>query len=76
MTDTKSLLPTFLRKRIEMACDNAENPKGMSVHDGMARIHAADIRRLLLVIDHLAKPAGMVMVPREPTPTRAMKGTK
>ena len=57
--DTKSLIPTFLRKRIEMACDYAENPKGMGVHDGMALFHAADIRRLLLVIDHLAKPAAV-----------------
>ena len=45
------MLPDFIRKRIERSCDEAEHPAGMSVHDGVARIHASDIRRLLAIID-------------------------
>lgn len=44
-------LPGFMRKRIEQACEDAEHPKGMSTHNGMARVHAADIRRLLTLLD-------------------------
>ena len=49
-----SLLPEFIRKRIEQACEEALHPKGMSTHDGMARIHVSDVQRLLKIIDVLS----------------------
>jgi hypothetical protein len=55
--------PSFMRKRIEEAIDNAINPKGMSVHDGKATVYASDLQRMIAVIDlaptlkaELAKP--------------------
>jgi len=47
--------PSFMRKRIEEAIDNAINPKGMSVHDGKATVYASDLQRMIAVID-LAPP--------------------
>ena len=66
------LMP-HIRKRLERECEDAENPKGMSVHDGMTRVHSADIRYLLKLIDTLtaAAPAeasargSTIPVPRE-----------
>ena len=49
--------PSFMRKRIEQAIEDAINPRGMSVHDGKARVLASDLHRMLLVIDSvLAQP--------------------
>ena len=49
--------PSFMRKRIEQAMEDAINPKGMSVHDGKATVLASDLHRMLLVIDSvLAQP--------------------
>ena len=49
--------PSFMRKRIEQAMEDAINPKGMSVHDGKANVLASDLHRMLLVIDSvLAQP--------------------
>jgi hypothetical protein len=47
--------PSFMRKRIEEAIDNAISPKGMSVHDGKATVYASDLQRMIAVID-LAPP--------------------
>ena len=53
--------PSFMRKRIEEAIDNAINPKGMSTHSGKATVLASDLQRMLLVVDlatqELAKQA-------------------
>jgi hypothetical protein len=43
--------PSFMRKRIEQAMEDAINPRGMSVHDGKAKVLASDLHRMLLVID-------------------------
>ena len=43
--------PSFMRNRIEQAMEDAINPKGMSVHDGKARVLASDLHRMLLIID-------------------------
>ena len=49
--------PSFMRKRIEQAMEDAIHPKGMSVHDGKAKVLASDLHRMLLVIDFvLAQP--------------------
>jgi hypothetical protein len=47
--------PSFMRKRIEEAIENAINPKGMSTHDGKATVLASDLHRMLLVVDLAAK---------------------
>jgi len=47
--------PSFMRKRIEEAIDDAINPQGMSVHDGKATVYAADLQRMLLVVDLAAQ---------------------
>jgi hypothetical protein len=47
--------PSFIRRRIEEAIDLAINPTGMSTHDGKATVYAADLQRMLAVID-LAPP--------------------
>jgi hypothetical protein len=47
--DEPVAVPVFIRKRIERAIESAINPKGMSVHDGMARVHASDLKHLLAV---------------------------
>lgn len=39
--------------RIESACKAAESPSGMSVHDGIAKVHAADLRYLLKAVSAL-----------------------
>jgi hypothetical protein len=64
-------LPDFLRKRVEQACADAENPKGMTTGMGMARVQAADIRRLLALLDRAtssatATPQGWRLVPSSP----------
>jgi hypothetical protein len=43
--------PSFMRKRIEQAMEDAIHPQGMSVHDGKATVYASDLHRMLLVID-------------------------
>jgi hypothetical protein len=43
--------PSFMRKRIEQAMEDAINPSGMSVHDGKATVLASDLHRMLLLID-------------------------
>ena len=43
--------PSFMRKRIEQAMEDAIHPKGMSVHDGKAKVLVSDLHRMLLVID-------------------------
>ncbi len=45
------LFPSFMRKRIEQAMEDAINPRGMSVHDGKARVLASDLHRMILIID-------------------------
>lgn len=40
-------VPDFIIKRIEREIESAKNPKGMGVHDGMARVHYTDLIRLL-----------------------------
>lgn len=37
----------FIIRTIERACAAAENPAGMSIHDGMARVPSCYLRRLL-----------------------------
>ncbi|WP_292041545.1 hypothetical protein [Massilia sp. UBA6681] len=44
-------LPKFMRSHIERAINEAENPKGMSLHDGMARLNVGYLRRLLILAD-------------------------
>lgn len=41
-------VPDFIVKRIEREIESAKNPKGMGVHDGMARVHYTDLIRLLV----------------------------
>lgn len=43
--------PSFMRRRIEQAMEDAIHPTGMSVHDGKAKVLASDLHRMLLVID-------------------------
>jgi hypothetical protein len=43
--------PSFMRKRIEQAMEDAIHPTGMSVHDGKAKVLASDLHRMLLLID-------------------------
>lgn len=52
MTD----LPEFLVRKVEQAIADATNPKGMGLHDGMARIEASLLARLLKAAQ-LAAPA-------------------
>lgn len=61
-----SLIPPSIRRRIERACDEAEHPKGMSPHTGIARIESSHIRLLLTAIDALERDvpsAGTETVP-------------
>lgn len=39
------------RRDVVRAIEAAENPKGMSIQDGMARVHASILRRMLTIID-------------------------
>tara|TARA_R110002126_G_scaffold4124_3_gene22172 strand:- start:370 stop:738 length:369 start_codon:yes stop_codon:yes gene_type:complete len=49
--------PSFMRKRIEQAMDDAIHPTGMSHHDFKANVFVGDLHRMLLVIDSvLAQP--------------------
>jgi hypothetical protein len=41
--------PSFMRKRIKQAMEDAMNPKGMSVHNGKVTVYASDLHRMLLV---------------------------
>ena len=45
------LFPSFMRKRVQEAMDNAIHPTGMSVHDFKAKVLLSDLHRMLLVID-------------------------
>ena len=40
-------IPESIVRRIIRECEDAEHPKGMSVHDGRTRIHSSDVRMLL-----------------------------
>jgi hypothetical protein len=46
-------IPEFIRRRVERAIDDAVNPKGMSVHNGMAQVHSSDLSYMLKLIDAL-----------------------
>jgi hypothetical protein len=48
-------LPDFMRRDIERAIEEAARPKGMSVHDGKARIGGDRLQRLLLIADTYAE---------------------
>jgi hypothetical protein len=39
------------RKMVEREIEDANNPKGMSTHDGRTRVHAMTLRRMLNIID-------------------------
>jgi len=52
-TPRTEVLPGLIRKRLIDECERAENPMGMSVHDGKTRAAAADIRYVLAWVDHL-----------------------
>lgn len=71
------LFPSFMRKRIEQAMEDAINPKGMSVHDGKAKVLASDLHRMLLIID-AAPPSkewvGLTDEDWENTPNTGKKG--
>lgn len=56
--DEATVVPGFLRKRIEQAIEDALHPKGMSTHSGIAKVHAADIQYLFAVIAKLAAAHG------------------
>lgn len=45
-------LPNFIRRDVERAIQEAVHPKGMAVHDGIARIGADRLSIMLKVIDH------------------------
>ncbi len=51
------LIPAH-RRKIEEAIHAAEHPRGMSTHDGMARIDASILRRLLAIVDSITVPEG------------------
>lgn len=53
--DFSAAFPGFMRERIERAIDEALHPKGASTHSGMAKVHVADIQRLLLIIDKISE---------------------
>jgi uncharacterized protein YukE len=69
--------PSFMRKRIEQAMDDAINPSGMSVHDGKATVYASDLQRMIAVID-LAPPRktwqGLTSEDWENTPDTGKQG--
>lgn len=52
---TGPLLPESIRRRIEQACEDVENPTGMSTNDGRGRFSSSDVRRLLALVDHLVR---------------------
>ena len=52
-------LPDFIRRRLDRAIQDAYHPSGMSVHDGKARVDAADIERLLKIIDQREIPTAL-----------------
>jgi hypothetical protein len=43
--------PSFMRKRIEQALEDAIHPTGMSVHDGKVKVLVSDLHRMLLVVN-------------------------
>lgn len=49
------MIPEYMRREINRAIHDAEHPAGMGVHNGMARIHAATLRRLVALAE--ASPA-------------------
>ena len=55
---SESKTPAFLIERIKREIESANNPKGMSVHDGRTRILASDaqylINRIAALQDELA----------------------
>lgn len=54
MSGTPSI-PDFMRKRMERAIEEALHPKGMSTHDGYARIQASDVQRLFAALQEVAE---------------------
>jgi hypothetical protein len=44
-------IPAPIRREIERECDEAEHPKGMSVHDGRTRIKSDRVRMILARLD-------------------------
>lgn len=48
---TNQNLPAFIRKDVERAIEDALHPKGMSTHDGKARIGVDRLQYLLRMID-------------------------
>lgn len=46
-----SKLPAFIRRDVERAIEDALHPKGMSTHDGKARIGVDRLQYLLRIID-------------------------
>jgi hypothetical protein len=64
-------LHDFIRREVERAIDEAVNPKGMSVHDGKARIGSDKLAYMLKLIDNLYARAALKAaqpVPLEPAP--------
>ena len=53
-TKPAAALPGFIRKGLERAIEAAKNPQGMGVHDGMIRVHASHVARLLIAYDAAA----------------------
>jgi hypothetical protein len=63
---TKAAIPSdvprlhdFIRREVERAIDEAVNPKGMSVHDGKARIGSDKLAYMLKLIDNLYARAAL-----------------
>ena len=51
MSIYKLSFPEGIMRGILRDCEEAEHPKGMSVHDGRTRIHANTVRRMLKVME-------------------------
>lgn len=52
-----SRVPAFMVRKFERAIEEAEHQKGMSTHDGKARVEASHLRLLLHVATHAAPVA-------------------
>lgn len=58
--------PSFMRKRIEQAMEDAIHPTGMSVHDGKVKVLVSDLHRMLLVVDSVLAQPEQAITPISP----------
>jgi hypothetical protein len=74
LTDEQTGLPDVFIRSLERAIAEAENPSGMSAHDGKARIDSSHLRRVLATIRALQAEQGSLrkhidrMASRSPEP--------